>query len=122
MVATGSRVSFLIRSIHLFFGLPLFLFLLKSSFIIHFCKLSSFSQHTCPNQVRRFLNYVFDTVLLFCTFLYFINGDVVLYSDVQYCSMTFVFKHAQIFGIKLRKGPRFRSICSNWSYQCIVER
>ena len=52
-VANGSLVSSLIRSVHLFLGLPLFLLLLKSSFIIHFCKLSSFKQHTCPNQIRR---------------------------------------------------------------------
>ena len=53
VVATGSLMSSLTRSVHLFLSLSLFLFfLLKSSFIILFSKLSSFRQNTCSNQVH----------------------------------------------------------------------
>ena len=66
-----------------------------------------------PGQMS-FSNYVFNIILLFCTFSYFIDGDMVLQSDIQYCSKTIVFTYVQLFGIKLREGSHFRTICSNW--------
>ena len=82
-VATGSPVSSLIRSIHLFLGLRLFLFLLQSSFIIHFCKLSPFRQHTCPNQVRRLFQIMFS--IHFCCFALF----RILSMETRSCSLMF---------------------------------
>lgn len=97
---SSSSISFYIKIFHL----------LQQTFIIYTTYVPKLGQTS-----------VFNTFLLFCTFSYLIDGDIVLKSDVQYCSKKIVFKYAQLFGIKLCEGPRFRTMYSNWQYQCLLE-
>ena len=91
VVVTGSLVPPLIRSIRFFLGLLLFLFLQKSSFIIRFWKHSSFSWHTCPNQVRRLFRIMFS--ILFCCFALFCISLMEPWS----CSPMFIISLRKLF-------------------------